>query len=305
MPLLLAGAIVHEEGWSMKLTLLGTGTPIPDPARRGPSQVIDVGGGLVLIDAGSGVVQRLVEAGYADLSDGRLRPPIARIALTHLHSDHVLGLADLLWSGWVMRWWDEPPPIAGPPGTAALVEGLLSAFAYDIGVRTRGERLRRDWLAPRVEEIDEGWRCEGDGWRLHGFRVEHEPVDQAFGYRIDGDGGAFVVSGDTRPSENLIRQAQGADLLVHEVYWRTGALRLRERAAGADELARRLTIERYHTSSEELGRVAADADVRALVLSHILFRGGAPADLERDIAETYRGAVTTGADLMAFAVGRR
>jgi len=305
MPLLLAGAVVRAEGRSMKLTLLGTGTPIPDPARRGPSQVIDVGGALVLIDAGSGVVQRLVEAGYGELADARLRPPLARIALTHLHSDHVLGLADLLWSGWVMRWWDEPPSIAGPPGTAALVDGLLAAFAYDLGVRTRGERLRRDWLAPRVEEIEEDWTSEGDGWRLRGFRVEHEPVDQAFGYRLDGDGGAIVVSGDTRPSDNLIRQAQGADLLVHEVYWRTGALWLRERAADADERARRLTIERYHTSSEEVGRVAAEADVRALVLSHILFRGGTPDDLERDTAASYRGTVTTGADLMTFDVGRR
>lgn len=289
----------------MKLTLLGTGTPIPDPARRGPSQLIEAGGGLVLIDAGSGVVQRLVEAGYGVLSDARLRPPIARIALTHLHSDHVLGLADLLWTGWVMRWWDEPPPIAGPPGTAALVEGLLAAFAYDIGVRTRGERLRRDWLAPRVDEIEEGWSSEGDGWRLRGFRVEHEPVDQAFGYRLDSDDGAIVVSGDTRPSENLVRQAQGADLLVHEVYWRVGALRLRERTTDADAQARRLTIERYHTSSEELGRVAAEAGVPALVLSHILFRGGAPPDLESDIAATYHGSITTGADLMTFYVGRR
>lgn len=289
----------------MKLTLLGTGTPIPDPARRGPSQVIEADGTLLLIDAGSGVVQRLVEAAYGPLSDDRMQPPIARIALTHLHSDHVLGLADLLWSGWVMRWWDAPPPIAGPPGTRALVEGLLSAFADDIRVRTLGERLRRDWLVPAVEEIDEGWSEDGNGWRLRGFRVNHEPVDQAFGYRIDGDGGAIVVSGDTRPSENLVRQAQGADLLVHEVYWRTGALRLRERAHGEDKLARRLTIERYHTSSEEVGRVAAEADVRRMVLSHILFRGGAPADLERDVAATYRGSVITGADLMTFDVGRR
>lgn len=284
----------------MKLTLLGTGTPIPDPARRGPSQAIEAGGALLLIDAGSGVVQRLVEAGYGPLADARLQPPIARIALTHLHSDHVLGLADLLWSGWVMRWWDAPPPIAGPPGTRALVEGLLAAFAYDIRVRTLGERLRRDWLAPDVEEIEDGWREQGDGWQLRGFRVNHEPVDEAFGYRVDGEGGAIVVSGDTCPSENLVRQAQGADLLVHEVYWRAGALRLRERARGEDELARRLTIERYHTSSEEVGRVAADADVRQLVFSHILFRGGTPADLESDAAQSYHGRITTGADLMTF-----
>ena len=282
------------------LTLLGTGTPIPDPARRGPAQVVEIGDALVLIDAGSGVAQRLVEAGYGPLADQPLRPRLVRIAITHLHSDHVLGLADLLWTGWVMRWWDEPPALCGPPGTAALRDGLLAAFAEDVRVRTRGERLRREWLVPPVEEITDGWQTEGSGWRLTAFAVDHAPVEHAFGFRLDADAGAVVVSGDTRPCENLIRHAAAADLLVHEVYWREGALRLRERATSDDERARRLTIERYHTSSEEVGRVAAAAGVKRLVLSHILFRGGTPADLERDAALAYRGPITVGADLQRF-----
>src|SRR5215211_8215498 len=141
----------------MKLTLLGTGTPIPDPARRGPSQVIEVGNELVLIDAGSGVLHRLVEAGYAAPASGRLIRPIRQIAITHLHSDHITVLADLLWTGWIMRWWDQPPPIAGPPGTAEFIRRLMDALAYDIDVRRRDERLRTEWLIPRVDEIDEGW----------------------------------------------------------------------------------------------------------------------------------------------------
>src|SRR5918997_1544457 len=119
----------------MKLTLLGTGTPIPDPARRGPSQVIEVGDELVLVDAGSGVLHRLLEAGYR-------RPAIRRIALTHLHSDHITGLLDLLWAAWIEGWWAEPPPLAGPPGTAHLVAGLVGAMAYDIRVREMGDRYR-------------------------------------------------------------------------------------------------------------------------------------------------------------------
>ena len=277
----------------MRLTLLGTGTPIPDPRRRGPSQVIEVGGRLVLVDCGSGVVHRLLEAGYA-------RPVISRIAVTHLHSDHIVGLADLLWTGWIIRWWDEPPPIAGPPGTAALVRGLLAALSYDIDVRVKGERLRREWLEPRVEEIDEGWSAEGDGWRLTGFRVEHEPVDQAFGFRLDADGGSVVISGDTRPSENLIRHAQGAGLLVHEVYWRRGAAALRSGVTDPDALVRRETIDSYHTHSEDVGKVAARAEVKHLVLSHILFRGGSPADLLADIEPDFRRPVTVGEDLYVF-----
>src|SRR5437899_4858456 len=116
----------------MRLTLLGTGAPTPNPARRGPSQVVDVGGELVLVDAGTGVVHRLLEAGYR-------RPRISRILLTHLHSDHLMGLPDLLWTGWISRWWDTPPVLHGPPGTDGLVAGLVQAFAYDISVRSRGE----------------------------------------------------------------------------------------------------------------------------------------------------------------------
>jgi ribonuclease Z len=284
----------------VKLTLLGTGTPIPDPARRGPAQVIEAGDELVLVDCGSGVLHRLVEAGYGSRGPARAQPPFSRIAITHLHSDHITGLPDLLWAGWIMRWWDEPPPIAGPPGTAAFVEHMLLALEYDIQVRMRGERLRREWLVPRVEEIEEGWLEEGDGWRLAAFRVDHEPVDQAFGYRMDGDGGSIVISGDTRYSENLIRHAQGADLLIHEVYWRTGALALLTNVTDPDLIARRQTIDGYHTHSEEVGKVAAQAHAKHLVLSHILFRGGSPADLQADIAKDYHGAVTVGEDLQTF-----
>ncbi len=277
----------------MRLTLLGTGTPIPDPRRRGPSQVIEVGGRLVLVDCGSGVVHRLLEAGYE-------RPAITRIAITHLHSDHITGLLDLLWTGWIIRWWDEPPPIAGPPGTAGLVRGFMEALSYDIEVRMKGERLRREWLEPAVEEIDDGWTTEGDGWRLTGFRVAHEPVDQAFGFRLDADRGSVVISGDTSPSENLIRHAHGADLLVHEVYWRRGAEALRAGVTDPDALHRRQTIDSYHTHSEDVGSIAARAEVNHLVLSHILFRGGGPADIAADIAPTFRGSVTVGEDLQSF-----
>ena len=280
----------------MKLTLLGTGTPIPDPARRGPSQVIEVGDELVLVDAGSGVLHRLIEAGYQ-------RPSIGRIAITHLHSDHITGIADLLWAGWIMRWWDEPPPIAGPPGTAAFIRRLVDAFGYDIGVRIKGERLKREWLVPRVEEIEEGWHTDGDGWRLSGFRVDHEPVDEAFGFRLDADAGSIVISGDTRPSENLIRHAQGADLLVHEVYWRRGALALLQTFSDPDALARRATIDGYHTHSEDVGTIAARAEAKYLILSHILFRGGTPADLKADIEPAYRRPVTVGEDLQTFDLG--
>lgn len=283
----------------MKLVLLGTGTPIPDPGRLGPAQLVEAGDDRILIDAGSGVVQRLVAAGY--WRPGRSNStPVTRVVLTHLHSDHLMGLADLLWTGWIMRWWDTPPPIAGPPGTAAMVAKLLEAFSYDIAVRTRGERLHREWLEPVVEEIGEGWAVETADSRMTGFRVDHEPVDEAFGYRIDGPGASVVVSGDTRVSENLIRHAQDCALLVHEVYWRKGALALRAGISDPEALRRRDIIDAYHTHSEDVGGVAAKAGARHLVLSHILFRGGTAADLEEDVRSQYSGKITVGADLLEF-----
>ncbi len=280
----------------MKLTLLGTGTPGANPQRRGPSQVIESGGDLVLIDCGAGVAHRLVEAGYA-------RRSIRRLAITHLHSDHITGLADLLWAGWVGRWWDAPPEIAGPPGTKRFVETLLDAFAYDIAVRTRtpdGEGLHKEWLIPKVEEVEEGWKCAGSDWQLGAFRVDHVQVDEAFGYRMDGPDASIVISGDTRRCENLIQRAQGADILVHEVI-EAGP----EPPADADPwlIMRRRAVNAYHTPSDEVGKIAQDAAAKHLVLSHLVMRGGTTEKLQDEAARDFKGPVTVGEDLQVFTAG--
>ncbi len=274
----------------MKATLLGTGMPAPDPRRRGPSQVLDMGDQLVLVDCGAGALHRLVEAGYTGKG-------IQRIAITHLHSDHITGLADLLWAGWLQHWWNTPPTVVGPPGTAAFVHNLVEAFAYDIRVRSVEGGLTREGLEPAVEEIEDGWTVEGDRWRLTGFRVEHEPVDQAFGYRLDADAGSIVVSGDTRRSENLIRHAQDADLLIHEIVWRRGMDRLIASTPEPGQRSRWERVLNYHTPSDELGEIAARAGVKHLILSHLIFAGGTADDLRADVSKTFRGALTVGEDL--------
>jgi ribonuclease Z len=288
----------------MKVTLLGTGMPAADPKRRGPSQVIEIGDDLLFIDVGAGALHRFVESGYVQPrplgQSPRRRPELRRILFTHLHSDHTTGLADLLWSGWISRLWDQPPVIAGPPGTARFVEKLIDAYSYDIRVRTGGEELRRESLVPRVEEIEEGWTLEGDGWRVSAFRVEHEPVDQAFGYRIDANSTSAVFSGDTHYSENLIKHAQNADLLVHEVYWAKG---MRDRITPDMPASFRRRVDLvagYHTASDQVGKVAAAANARHLVLNHIIMAGGSTEALIDDIRPDFRGEVTVGEDLMAF-----
>jgi ribonuclease Z len=275
----------------VKLTLLGTGTPSPNPRRRGSSQVIESGGELVLIDCGATAAHRLVEAGYG-------RRPIAQLAITHLHSDHVTGLADLLWGGWVGRWWDKPPVVSGPPGTKDLVDYLMKAYSYDIAVRTLtpgGEGLLREWLVPEVVEIEEGWQVSGSDWQLKAFEVDHVQVKDAFGFRMDGPGGSIVISGDTRRSENLIEKSQDADLLVHEV------IRFRhEEITDPFLAARRDAVNAYHTASTEVGKIATDAAAKSLVLSHIVMREGTPDDLRNDVTPDYNGPLTVGEDLMTF-----
>lgn len=280
----------------MKLTLLGTGTPIPNLQRYGPSQVVEVGDRLVLVDAGIGVVHRLMGAGYA-------RPRIERIALTHLHFDHIAGLHDLLWAGGIQSWWEEPPPIVGPPGTREFIAGLMQAFSYDIKVRSIGER-RREGLVPRVvEEMEEGWATDTPDWRLSAFRVEHKPVDQAFGFRLDANDGSIAISGDTRRSENLIRHARGADLLLHEVYWAEGMRKAIAAEAHPGVRARLNIIAGYHTPSDEVGQIADRCGAQHLVLSHLLLNGGAPAEIRTDVERQFAGPVTVGEDLKVCIVG--
>jgi ribonuclease Z len=279
----------------MKLTLLGTGVPIPDLRRRGPGQIIESGGDLTLVDCGAGTLHRLLEAGY-------VAPPLKRIAFTHLHSDHITGLPDVLWAGWIRNWWNVPPVISGPPGTAQFVERLISAFEYDIKVRTGYERTVES-LIPAVEEVEEGWAVEGSDWRLKAFRVDHMPVDEAFGFRMDSSDGSVVISGDTCYSENLISHSQDADILVHEAYWARG---MREALESLSEgaLGRQRVIARYHTPSDQIGKIAAEANARHLVMSHLIMRDCTPAEMAADAQADYKGRITVGEDLQVFELRR-
>jgi ribonuclease Z len=278
----------------VKLTILGTGSPSPNLQRRGPSQVIECGDDVILIDAGAGTLHRLVEAGFGTL-------PLSAIAFTHLHSDHVTGILDVLWAGWIQRRWETPPVVYGPPGTQHFIDHLIEAMSYDIRVRV-GPVLKLENLVPRVVEIEEDWAVEGRDWRLSAFRVEHQPVDQAFGFRVDQDSASVVISGDTKESDNLASHSKDADILVHEVFWAQGLRDAAAAAPDAEERARFELLNTYHTSSTEVGKVAAKANARHLVLSHII-RPRPDADFSADIQPDYAGKLTVAEDLMTFEVG--
>ncbi len=274
----------------IKVTLLGTGTPAPVMNRFGPSILVEAGGQKFLFDAGRGALQRLTQLklSWADVNG---------VFLTHLHSDHVVGFPDLWLTGWLSAQREVPLYVWGPKGTKHMMSHLEQAYEFDIRMRLADERAAAAGVVILASDIAEGFVYEKNGVKITTFDVDHAPVEPAFGYRIDFAGRSVVLSGDTRFSENLIRHAQGVDLLVHEVtvpdtYRRAGV---------APELAR--TIMAHHTTPEQAGEVFARTKPRLAVYSHI----GRPSATEADIIpatrKTYAGPLEVGEDLMMIEVG--
>jgi ribonuclease Z len=270
----------------VRVTLLGTGCPPPNPARRGPATLVDAGREIVLVDAGSGVAVQLLRAG---IRTSQLRT----VLLTHLHSDHVVDLGHLVLTRWIVGE-NAPLEVLGPAGTAVHVERLLALWSWDIEVR-RAHMQEREPPRVAVTEIEEGLLLERDGLRVTAFLVEHEPVKPAFGFRFETRERRVVISGDTRPSENLVRHARDVDLLLHEctdmthAAWTPGCGWPTREAKVQD-------LQAYHTGPDEVGEVAARAGARHLVLTHLM-PGSDPADLAARARRQFGGPVTVGEDL--------
>lgn len=272
--------------------LLGTGTPIADPARSGPALAIVVGGRSYLVDAGPGIVRRATAAARRD-SIPALRVANLRIVfLTHLHSDHTLGLPDLMLSPAVLHR-QQPLVIYGPPGTRDMVDHLLAAYREDIDIRIHGLE-HGDTAAYRmvVHEVAPGEVYRDSLVRVTAFPVQHGSWPHAFGYRFDAAGRSIVVSGDTRPTEAVVDACHGCDVLVHEVYSKKGF----DRLPPAD----RAYHSAFHTSAIELGDLAARARPKLLVLTHILFFGESADEILSEVKSRLDGRVVMGEDLSAY-----
>lgn len=268
---------------------LGTGTPVPNPERSGPVTAVVVGRRVFLFDAGAGVMRRVAAAGLP--IDG-----VTAAFISHLHSDHTLGLPDLILTSWVMGR-SAPMAIHGPPGLTRMTDHLLAAWAEDTVVRVQGlERGRPGGYRVDARETRGGVVFDSGGVQVTAIRVPHGEWEYAFAYRVDALGRSIVISGDTRPSEALERAASGVDILVHEVYPET-RVAVENRPGG--ELWPRYLRE-VHTSDVELGKMAASAKPRLLLLTHVIFMGAG----EQEMLDGIRRGGFTGRTVIARDLGR-
>jgi ribonuclease Z len=285
---------------TMRVVLLGTqGGPTFDAQRLGISTLVVAGSERLLFDAGRGVTTGLVRSG--------IRPAdVTKVFLTHLHSDHVISLPELLISPWASQGRSVPLSVWGPAGTRSMMQHFQEAPAFDIHVRRDlDEKFPANGVRVVATEIKEGVVYTSGGVTVTAFLVDHGPVRPAYGYRVDYRGHSVVLSGDTAPSDNLVKAAQGADVVIHEL----GGYKQDPMLSGpADEvlpnshLSRRqlTTIAAHHTDGVEVGEVLERIKPKLAVFSHY---NADPQSTLSLIRRHYAGRVEFGEESMTIDIG--
>jgi ribonuclease Z len=288
--------------------LCGTGSPLPNVDRAGPCTVIIAGERVFVVDAGEGGARNIQLMGIAP---GR----VERLFLTHFHSDHIDGLGPMMLLRWTGASAATPLPVHGPAGVEAVIGGFNAAYAADNGYRVAhhgpaivppmggGATAMPFTLAGNSAVV-----FDGRGVRITAFKVDHDPVSPAVGYRFDYKGRSVVISGDTAKSASLVAASKGADLLVHEAL-QPRMVAAMTRALDAKGIGNTAKITRdildYHASPEEAAEAAKAAGVKQLVLSHIVPPVPSaffyPAFLG-DAAKRFSGPIVVGEDGMLFSL---
>jgi ribonuclease BN (tRNA processing enzyme) len=271
-----------------RVVLLGTGTPNADPDRSGPSVAIVVNDTPYIIDFGPGVVRRAAAAhkkGVSGLAVSKLKTAF----VTHLHSDHTAGFADLIFTPWVLER-KEPLEVYGPKGIRRMAEHISKAYEADIEIRLNGlEPSNKTGHRVIAREIKPGVVYKDSNVTVRAFSVNHGSWKEAYGYRFETPDRTIVISGDCTPSPSIIENCDGCDVLIHEVYSQAGFAR------------RPPEWQRYHsnfhTSTRELAEIAVKARPGLLVLYHQLYWGATDDDLVNEIKQRYGGKVVSGRDL--------
>jgi ribonuclease BN (tRNA processing enzyme) len=273
------------------VVFLGTGTPGPTPDRQGPSLAVVAGDKAYLVDVGVGVV-RQANAAYAK-GISALSPRGLGIAfVSHLHSDHTMGLPDLILTPWVLGR-ATPLELYGPSGISAMADNILKAYEEDIHIRTTGlEHGNLTGYKVNAHEVQPGVIYQDANVKVTAFAVRHGSWPLALGYRFDACGKSIVYSGDTAPAESVVQACSGCDLLIHEVYIGLPANVVHPPEKWAQYMAA------FHTSAPELADIATRAHAKALVTTHLALMGNSSeADLVSALKKGYSGKILVAHDL--------
>jgi ribonuclease Z len=275
---------------NLKVTLLGTGYPRPVMERFGPSILVEAGKEKLLFDCGRGATQRLYQ----------LKVPFSEVTalfLTHLHSDHIVGIPDFYLTGWIFGR-STPLRVWGPEGTTEMMSHLQRAYQFDIHVRRDvDEKLPAQGVVVISKDIEQGVVYQNGDLKVTAFTVDHSPVKPALGYRVDFAGHSVVLSGDTRYSENLIKFSQGTDVLIHEVL-DAEAYRASDKMYTPEQKQKVID---HHTTPEQAGSIFSQVKPKLGVYSHVV-----PFDAQELVAhtrKTYSGPLELGEDLMSIDIG--
>ena len=280
----------------MKLTILGSGTPEPYVRRASSGYLLDVGQDVILFDCGGGVFDNLLRA-------GRQPTEITHIVFSHLHSDHMMDYARLIHAAWDMG--GSPVKVFGPAPIAQITDGIFGPtgmLAHDLRARTelpqsqqvwtaRGGTLPRPWPAPDITEIAPGDQITGKGWHIRTCEVPHaQPELVCMGLSLENGAKTFVYSGDAGLCEGLRDLAKDADLLLHWCYRHDGG-------PATPEMAR------VTPTPSEIGKMAAAAGVKKLLLTHIrvsMDKGEMPADMRAALRSSFDGPSEIVEDLQVY-----
>jgi ribonuclease BN (tRNA processing enzyme) len=281
---------VIESPAQTQIVLLGTGTPAADPDRFGPATAIIVNDTAYLVDAGAGIVRRAAAAAR-DRSLKSLQAANLRIAfLTHLHSDHTVGLPDLMLSPWTLGR-RIALEVYGPAGTSAMAQHLLEAYRVDIETRTNPDGNQRDFpkgAGVNAHEIRAGVVYKDANVTVSAFATKH--AMESYGYRFDTPDRSIVISGDTSPTQATIDACRGCDVMIHEV---NSMAWLAKRPPAFQAFAAK-----YHTTTEQLADLATRAKPRLLILYHV--QAFSPDEAFKEMVDRYNGHVVVGRDLEVY-----
>ena len=277
-----------------KLLILGSGTPNPDPERSGSAYAIVTNGQSYLVDFGPGVIRRA--SAFSPSWGGEFESMeiqnLNYAFLTHLHSDHSAGLADLILSPWVLER-EEPLNLFGPRGLKRMADKITDAYQIDIDYRINGSQPSNpEGYKTKVTEIAEGIIYEDKYIAVEAFENNHGDFKNSFGFVFTTKDKKIVISGDTAYSQKVIEKSKEVDILVHEVYSEKG---FKEKTKDWQ-----IYHKAHHTSAPDVGKIASMSKPKKLVLSHILFWGNSKESIVEEVKSNFDGEVIIAEDLMVI-----